>query len=174
VNFDNTSREDYLGLSWSTVLTTRAVRETLHLASSVTRPQKWRHVISMSPCRLDPRIFCKSGIPTGSILGSLPILSLVLRFDANQKSKHIPRNIMAVPQIAYAKLISKFSYPPTNSSSYTLTKSRMTFIFHSMTSSVAYPCWSSSNDLQSASITLLLPYPQLLHVHLLNALLSPS
>jgi hypothetical protein len=56
--------------------------------------QKWRHVISMSPRRLDLRILCKSGKPVGSILGSWPILPLVVEFKASWKSIRIPRNVL--------------------------------------------------------------------------------
>ena len=90
VNFDNTSREGCLGLSWSTALTTRAVREILHLASFATRPQK------MATC---PFYVAMSFRPVGSlqiwntysirsILGSWPILSLVLGFDASQNQAY--------------------------------------------------------------------------------------
>ena len=58
--------------------------------------RKWRHVISMSPRRLDLRIICEYGAPIGSILRSWPTLPLVVRFnsDESQKSKHLPRNVV--------------------------------------------------------------------------------
>jgi hypothetical protein len=56
--------------------------------------RKWRHVISMSPRRLDLRILCNSRAPIGSILRSWPTLPLVVRFDVSRKSKRMPRNVM--------------------------------------------------------------------------------
>jgi hypothetical protein len=58
--------------------------------------RKWRHVISMSPRRLDMRILCKYGAPIGSTLRSWPTLPLVVRFDsdARRESKHLPGNIV--------------------------------------------------------------------------------
>src|SRR6266481_6366150 len=40
--------------------------------------QKWWHVISMSPCRLDPWILFKFGAPIGNILCSWPTLEIEL------------------------------------------------------------------------------------------------
>ena len=57
--------------------------------------RKWRHVISMSPRRLDLRILCEYGAPIESILASWPTLPLVAMFhSAGWKSKHIPKNVM--------------------------------------------------------------------------------
>ena len=57
--------------------------------------RKWRHVISMSPRRLDLRILCEYEAPIESILASWPTLPLVAMFNsAGWKSKHIPRNVM--------------------------------------------------------------------------------
>jgi F-box-like len=53
--------------------------------------RKWRHVISMSPRRLDLRILCEHGAPVESILRSWPTLPLVVRF--NGLSKALPVNI---------------------------------------------------------------------------------
>jgi hypothetical protein len=57
--------------------------------------RRWRHVISVSPRRLDLRILCKPGAPIESILGSWSNLTLVVKFGAIQKSKLLPRNVMA-------------------------------------------------------------------------------
>ena len=56
--------------------------------------RKWRHVISMSPHRLDLRILCEYGAPIESILASWPTLPLVAKFNASPKSKDIPGNVM--------------------------------------------------------------------------------
>ena len=56
--------------------------------------RKWRQVIFTSSRRLNLRILCKYGAPIGSILASWPTLPLVAKFNAGQKSKHIPRNVM--------------------------------------------------------------------------------
>jgi hypothetical protein len=56
--------------------------------------RKWRHVISTSSRRLDLRVLCKSGAPVESILGSWPILPLVVNFKDFQKSDLLPRNIV--------------------------------------------------------------------------------
>ena len=57
--------------------------------------RKWRRVISMSPRRLDLRIFCqKNGAPITSTLVSWPTLPLVVRYSASQKSKHMPRHVL--------------------------------------------------------------------------------
>ena len=57
--------------------------------------RKWRHVISMSPRRLDLRIFCqRNGAPISSTLVSWPTLPLVVRYSASQKSKHMPRHVL--------------------------------------------------------------------------------
>ena len=57
--------------------------------------RKWRRVISMSPRRLDLRIFCKkSGAPILSTLVSWPTLPLVVRYIASKKSKHMPRHVL--------------------------------------------------------------------------------
>ncbi|KAH9991028.1 hypothetical protein BJV77DRAFT_560787 [Russula vinacea] len=56
--------------------------------------QKWRHIISMSPRRLDLRITCENEAPIESILRSWPTLPLVVRIDASRKSKHLPRNVV--------------------------------------------------------------------------------
>jgi len=48
----------------------------------------------MSPRRLDLRIFCESGAPIGSILGSWPTLPLVIRYSArSQESTRMPKNV---------------------------------------------------------------------------------
>ena len=57
--------------------------------------RKWRHVISMSPRRLDLRIFCQNnGAPISSTLVSWPTLPLVVRYSASLKSKHMPRHVL--------------------------------------------------------------------------------
>jgi hypothetical protein len=56
--------------------------------------RKWRHVISISPCRLGLWILCKFGAPIGNILRSRPTLSIAVRFNTSRKTKLIPRNIM--------------------------------------------------------------------------------
>ena len=56
--------------------------------------QKWRHIISMSPRRLDLRITCENEAPIESILRSWPTLPLVVRIDASRKSNRLPRNVV--------------------------------------------------------------------------------
>ena len=56
--------------------------------------RKWRHVVSMSPRRLDLRILCKSGAPIESVLDSWPTLPLFVRYD-DPESKSLPNNIIA-------------------------------------------------------------------------------
>ncbi len=56
--------------------------------------RRWRHVISISPCRLDLRILCEYGTPFGGILQSWPTLPLFVRFDARRHLKHMPGNIV--------------------------------------------------------------------------------
>jgi hypothetical protein len=56
--------------------------------------RKWRHVISMSPRRLDLRILCKFGAPIESILDSWPTLPLFVRYNSPE-SKSLPENIIA-------------------------------------------------------------------------------
>ena len=56
--------------------------------------RKWRHVISVSPRRLELRILCKSGAPIESILASWPTLPLVARYNASQKPELTPGNVM--------------------------------------------------------------------------------
>ena len=56
--------------------------------------RKWRHVLSMSPRRLDLRILCKPGAPIEKILASWPTLPLVAILDAGWKRERIPRNVM--------------------------------------------------------------------------------
>ena len=54
--------------------------------------RKWRHVISMSPRRLDLHILCEYGAPVEGILRSWPTLPLVVRFNA-RLPKHMPGNV---------------------------------------------------------------------------------
>ena len=56
--------------------------------------RKWRHVISMSPRRLDLRVLCENGAPIESILGSWPTLPLVVR-HYDPKFKSLPNNVAA-------------------------------------------------------------------------------
>ena len=56
--------------------------------------RKWRHIISMSPRRLDLRILCESRAAIGSILRSWPTLPLVVWFIASTRSKNLPRNVV--------------------------------------------------------------------------------
>lgn len=57
--------------------------------------QKWRHVISVSPRRLDLRILCQYGTPIEYFLDFWPTLPLAVRLNASrQPSNHMPRNIM--------------------------------------------------------------------------------
>ena len=57
--------------------------------------RKWRHIISVSPRRLDLRIFCrKHGAAIRSTLVSWPTLPLVVSFSARPESKHMPRHVM--------------------------------------------------------------------------------
>ena len=63
--------------------------------------QKWRRVISMSPRRLDLRIFCRrSGAPITSILASWPTVPLVVMYGCTTRAsrkplaKHMPRHIL--------------------------------------------------------------------------------
>ena len=57
--------------------------------------RKWRHVISMSPRRLDLRIFCKkSGAPISSTLVSWPTLPLVVTYRTRRGSKQMPKHVL--------------------------------------------------------------------------------
>ena len=57
--------------------------------------RKWRHVISMSPRRLDLRIFCQRyGAPISSTLVSWPTLPLVVRYGTGSETKHMPRHVL--------------------------------------------------------------------------------
>jgi hypothetical protein len=56
--------------------------------------QKWRHLISISPRRLDLRILCSSKGAIQKILGSWPTLPLVVRHKA-PKPNFLPKNIVA-------------------------------------------------------------------------------
>ena len=56
--------------------------------------QKWRHIISTSPRRLDLRIFCDNRTPI-EILHVWPTLPLVVSFNATQESTLMPQNITA-------------------------------------------------------------------------------
>ena len=58
--------------------------------------RKWRHVLSVSPRRLDLHILCEYGSPIGNILRSWPTLPLVVRFDldSSRESEHLPRNVV--------------------------------------------------------------------------------
>ena len=56
--------------------------------------RKWRHVISVSPRRLDLRILCQgNGAPISSTLVSWPTLPLVVR-HTSWGSKHMPRQVL--------------------------------------------------------------------------------
>ncbi|KAN0118607.1 hypothetical protein V8E52_005030 [Russula decolorans] len=56
--------------------------------------QKWRHIISTSPRRLDLRILCDNRTPI-EILHVWPTLPLAVSFKATQKSTLIPKHITA-------------------------------------------------------------------------------
>lgn len=56
--------------------------------------QKWRHIISTSPRRLDLRILCDNRTPI-EILDVWPTLPLAVSFRATQESTLMPRNITA-------------------------------------------------------------------------------
>ena len=56
--------------------------------------QGWRHVIYMSPRRLDLQILCKSGKPVEHVLRAWPALPLIVGFNANSKSKSLPKNVV--------------------------------------------------------------------------------
>ena len=55
--------------------------------------RKWRHVLSMSPRRLDLRVLCECGAPIESILSSWPTFPLVVRHNG-PKSKFLPNNVI--------------------------------------------------------------------------------
>jgi hypothetical protein len=55
--------------------------------------QKWRHLLSLSPRRLDLRILCEYGAPIESFLGSWPTLPLVVRYK-DLRSKSLPHNVI--------------------------------------------------------------------------------
>ena len=55
--------------------------------------RKWRRVISISPRRLDLRIFCNYGAPIENILDSWPNLPLVVRHNG-QTPKSPPNNVI--------------------------------------------------------------------------------
>ena len=56
--------------------------------------RKWRHVISMSPRRLNLRILCENKAPIENILSSWPTVPLVVRFSSMLKSEPMPSNVM--------------------------------------------------------------------------------
>jgi hypothetical protein len=56
--------------------------------------QKWRHIISTSPRRLDLRIFCDDRTPI-DILHIWPTLPLAVSFKATRESTLMPKNITA-------------------------------------------------------------------------------
>lgn len=56
--------------------------------------QKWRHIISTSPRRLDLRILCDNRTPI-EILHVWPTLPLAISFKATRESTLIPKNITA-------------------------------------------------------------------------------
>src|SRR6267154_4220801 len=56
--------------------------------------QKWRHIISTSPRRLDLRILCDNRTPI-EILHVWPTLPLAVSFKATRESTLMPKNIMA-------------------------------------------------------------------------------
>jgi hypothetical protein len=59
--------------------------------------RKWRHVLSMSPRRLELRIPCEYGTPIENIMGSWMTLPLVVRCK-DLRSKSLPNNvIVALP-----------------------------------------------------------------------------
>ena len=55
--------------------------------------RKWRRVISISPRRLDLRIFCNYGAPIENILDSWPNLPLVVRYS-DLTSTSLPNNVI--------------------------------------------------------------------------------
>ena len=57
--------------------------------------QKWRHIISTSPCRLDLRILCDNRTPI-EILHVWRTLPLAVSFKAARESTLMPQNITAV------------------------------------------------------------------------------
>lgn len=57
--------------------------------------RKWRHVISMSPRRLDLQILCTSGASIERILDSWPTLPLIVRFKGHRESHSLPNNVAA-------------------------------------------------------------------------------
>ena len=66
-----------------------------HRLAHVSR--KWRHVISVSPRRLDLRILCEYGAPIEGILGSWSTLPLFVQYNnprSTSKSKSLPNNII--------------------------------------------------------------------------------
>ncbi|KAH9991017.1 hypothetical protein BJV77DRAFT_560521 [Russula vinacea] len=175
--------------------------------------KRWRHIISMSPRRLDLRILCTSGAAIKSTLDSWPTLPLVISYGWRRRLKHIPRNVIdalrhpdrlckidlnvtssmtgpivkaiqkpcqvledihitindtqgpsilvrnaflggSAPHLRKIELdgiafpfsaIRQVLLSPTTSSSFTFRRSRMTFIFHPMTSFLLCPPWSNSN-----------------------------
>jgi hypothetical protein len=79
-------------MEWSATLLLEVQRPwKWHRIAHVCR--KWRHVLSMSPRRLDLRILCEYGAPIESILGSWPTLPLVVRYE-DPKSKSLPDNVI--------------------------------------------------------------------------------
>ena len=55
--------------------------------------RRWRHVISMSPRRLDLQIYCKSGASIKRTLAAWGTLPLIVRFKGGPKSNSLPNNI---------------------------------------------------------------------------------
>jgi hypothetical protein len=57
--------------------------------------RRWRHVISVSPRRLDLRILCERRRSIKNILGFWPTLPIAVRYDAHSESKRMSGTIMA-------------------------------------------------------------------------------
>ena len=57
--------------------------------------RRWRHVISVSPRRLDLRILCERRRSIKNILGFWPTLPIAVRYDAHSESKRMFGTIMA-------------------------------------------------------------------------------
>jgi hypothetical protein len=55
--------------------------------------RKWRHLVSISPRRLDLRILCESGSAIESVLGFWPTLPLIIQYK-KEKSESLPKNIV--------------------------------------------------------------------------------
>jgi len=56
--------------------------------------RRWRHVIFMSPRRLDLKILCQSSKPIEHVLRIWPTLPVVVKFEERSKFKSLPKSVV--------------------------------------------------------------------------------